>query len=364
MTTLPEMGIVLPVEGGSSGIWDVLLDAIFRIINAHDHTAGKGVLVPAAGIGIDDDLSFASHAATDVTALALSEIAPADAAAYSDAIFVSDADQDLYFRNAAGTNVKITDGNTLNISIVGGIGGDYASVGALLSYDDSTRDYWLQQEGSPRPWAGLRTADIKLYEKAASIANYVAIKSPASLAAAYTVTFPAALPADQGLLQIDETGALVASNTLESGVSITLQGAANIKLPTRVFPFHITQLEVLNTTGTVSHSAGVGGCQQSSSSTTYYKLPDWMQQYQQVQSVTVFADDSGGTSGFSLMTYDESSTTFAAVTGASNRPISGGAATMTPTTPTTVVGTLYVLKVVSGSNNLTIKKGELQVSLP
>ena len=97
---------------------------------------------------------------TGAKALTLAEQTTSAVAAYADAIFVNSADHNLYFRNAAGTNVQITSGSTLNVSIVGGIGGDYSSVSALLSYDDATKRYLLQQEVVTlvRPWAGLAMA--------------------------------------------------------------------------------------------------------------------------------------------------------------------------------------------------------------
>lgn len=203
MTTTPNMSLVLPTEGGSSNVWDVILDTAFGLIDSHDHSTGQGVQVPTAGLNINGDLSFAGFGLTHLKSATFDEQSSTPG---NKSIWTSDADHNLYWTNSSGVDVKITDGSTLNVSIVGGIGGDYSSVGALISYDDATQRYLLQQEGSPRPWAGLATADIALYEKAASITNKVTLKSPSALAASYTVTLPPALTSSAAPLQVDQFG--------------------------------------------------------------------------------------------------------------------------------------------------------------
>lgn len=215
MSTTPNMNMTLPTEGGSANIWATILDSTaFLIIDSHNHAPGNGVLVPSAGLGINADLTFAAFGATNLSIATFSEVAASAVASYVDGLFVNSTDHNLYFRNAAGVNVQITSGNSLNLSAAGGIGGDYSTVGALLSYVDADLDYLLQQEGSPRPWAGIRVGDVKIYQKAASILNAVTIQSPAALAASYTMQLPAAVPASNQLpVQMTTAGSLVVSNS-------------------------------------------------------------------------------------------------------------------------------------------------------
>lgn len=211
-----NMGLTYPTNHGSSGVWDVILATLFDAVDAHDHTTGKGVRIPSGGIQVDDDIAMAlggtSFAFTDVLALAFRPVATSLVAGYSSALFANSADNNLYFRNSGGTNVKITDGATLNISLAGGIGGDYASVGALFSFDDATDSYWAQQQGSPRPWARLRVGDVDIYETAASIANRVRLKSPSALATSYDLTLPTGLPATTRGLSVSSTGVVTAAD--------------------------------------------------------------------------------------------------------------------------------------------------------
>lgn len=203
-----NMSLVLPVEHGSSNVWDVILDTAFGLIDSHGHVTGQGVPIVTAALNINADLTFAGYSLLHGKLIGLDE---QSSNAVSRSLWTKSSDHNLYWRNSSGVDVQITSGSTLNVSIVGGIGGDYASVGALLSYDDATRRYLLQQEGSPRPWAGLATADIDLYEKAASISNRVRLASPTALAASYALKFPAALPGDIEPLQCDASGNLAFS---------------------------------------------------------------------------------------------------------------------------------------------------------
>lgn len=225
------MNLVYPTPGDTQNTWGTVLNTAVSLVENHDHTAGKGVLVPSAGLGINADVSWASFAITAMKALGFTEVTAASVASYADALFVNSSDHNLYFRNNGGTNVQVTAGNTLNVSIVGGIGGDYSSVGALLSYVDASRSYLLQQEGSPRPWAALQTADILLYQKAASIVNAVTLKSPNALAAGYTLTMPTALPAATSPLYVSSAGQISPSASLTIQVTAA---AADINGNTRV----------------------------------------------------------------------------------------------------------------------------------
>src|SRR6185312_16306510 len=113
-------------------------------------TTGKGVKVPSAGINVNADLSFAAFALTTAKAVTFNAVLSSAVTGYSNALWVdsSVSPNNLYFRNSSGTNVQITSGNTLNVAIVGGIGGDYSSISALLDFDDASDTYRLRQQTS------------------------------------------------------------------------------------------------------------------------------------------------------------------------------------------------------------------------
>lgn len=233
MTTTPNMSLVLPTPGGDSGTWDDLLNAALTLVDAHDHTTGKGPQVPASGLNIDGDLTMHTHSLTSIASLDFAETTIASGARR---LFFSSADHELYVRTNGGTNIKVTSGSTLNLSLVGGIVGDYASVGAEVAYDDANDRYTFKQQlggGGVKQWARLAAGDVDLYEVLATasgttISNRVRLKSPSGLASSYAVTWPAAVPATPATVlpvQMDGNGTLTVSSTLQN---LTVTAAATL----------------------------------------------------------------------------------------------------------------------------------------
>lgn len=222
----PNMGLALPTDHGSTDVWGPLLETVFGLIDSHNHATGQGVKIGTSGLQIDGDLSFlyaaSPKAARDLRAVNFDEVAPATVnPSLPGSLFVSSADHELHFLDASLRDVKVTNAGAVNVSIVGGIGGDYSAAGALFSFDDATDRYLAQQQGSPRPWAGIAIGNLDLYEQAASIVNRVRLKSPAALAASYDVTMPAALPGSTQMLQLSAAGAVTASNTVANAVTLS-----------------------------------------------------------------------------------------------------------------------------------------------
>ncbi len=215
MPTDPNMtGMTYPTEGASFNTWGLILNATtFPVIGAHDHTTGKGVKVPTAGLNINADLSFASaYALTNMLAVDFAAVAPASVAGYAGAFFVNSSDSNnLYFRTVSGSNVKVTDGTALNVAgFAGGIGGDYTSSSALVAYVAANDIYTFKgpDPGSGRPWEALATGHHDFYEQATTVANRVRIQSPAALAASYALTLPAALPAASSVVLLSSSGVM------------------------------------------------------------------------------------------------------------------------------------------------------------
>jgi hypothetical protein len=189
MPTLPNMSLITPTLGGDSGTWDDKINACLALIDAHDHTSGKGVLVPVAGLDIDDDLAMGGNAVTGLEKLGFNAITAL--ASGTKNLFVSSSDNELYWRSNAGANVKLTDGASLNITLVGGIVGDYSSVGAEVAYSDADDVYTFKQ---PTTWARLACGAVRIYETGTSESVYVEHAVATGLASSYTVTWPTALP--------------------------------------------------------------------------------------------------------------------------------------------------------------------------
>lgn len=282
------MGFIYPVPGDTTNVWGTALNLLLGLAENHTHEPGKGVQVPTAGLALDADLTFNSFAAIALKAAVFAEVAPAAMNTYSDALYVSSTDHNLYFRNRSAVDVQLTNGPTINMSLIGGIGGDYAAVNALLSYDDATHRYLFQQEGSPRPWAGAAVGNVDIYEQAVGISNRVRLQSPSGLAASYAVTWPAALPGSGSILQIDNAGLLTASNTLANNANLTLQGTGFVKHGDWVRTVALLpQCANASGGGGVTVAGGIGGGRVTSSCTAYLPIADALLDVEQVKTVKI-----------------------------------------------------------------------------
>ena len=284
MTTTPLMNLVLPDDHGSIDAWDVILDTVFGLIDSHNHTTGKGAKVPTGGLLIDADLSWSasgvSRAIKDLSAVDFAPVTPATVVGLAGAFFVNASDSnELYFRSVTGTNIKFTAGNALNVvQFTGGIGGDYSVVNALLSYDDATRSYWLQQEGSPRPWASMRVGNVDIYQAAASITQRVRLQSPNALAASYALTLPPAAPAT-GLVQplvFDPTGigSFGQGFALNTNQSITLSGTGVVHHGLQTISKEILGGDYQTIAGSTTTTVGQAGVNLAANSQIVLRLPD------------------------------------------------------------------------------------------
>jgi hypothetical protein len=215
------MGLTLPTRGPSgAGVWDDSIDADLGLIDAHDHSTGKGTAVPTSGININADLTFGSlyapiglHRITFASIVALSSS--------NKSLFVNAADNELYWRSNAGTNVKLTSGNALNVAaFTGGIGGDYTAVAAAVAFDDAGDRYTFKQNAGVG-WARLASGDVRLFETGTSDTVFVGLAAPAALAGSYTLTMPLAVPGSTSLVQMDSAGVLTASNTVANAVTLS-----------------------------------------------------------------------------------------------------------------------------------------------
>lgn len=65
MPTTPDMNLVLPTVSVTAGpLWATELNAALTLVDAHDHTTGKGVPIVPSAININADLTFNSYNAT------------------------------------------------------------------------------------------------------------------------------------------------------------------------------------------------------------------------------------------------------------------------------------------------------------
>ena len=229
MATTPYMGLILPVVSTTVGPdWATYLNTALTAVDSHTHASGKGLLVPTAGIGINADLGFGSYNATALRTARFTSQAAALALA-TDVACVYVVNGDLYYNNGAGAQIKVTSGTSLNATAVGGIGGDYVTSGASVFYTSASRLFSFQSVTSPAGsiiWSSLGTGPLVIHDVAAGVTNAVTLKSPAALAASYSATLPAALPASTLPVLMTSAGVMSAAALANAQQSFGTPSAA------------------------------------------------------------------------------------------------------------------------------------------
>lgn len=215
MSTTPNMSLVVPDVGTSGPTYATQINSALDVIDAHDHTPGKGARIPPSGLNINADLPFNGN---DAISLRSTRYVAQTAvlAASDDRNCVSSVNGNLYWNNSNGVPVQITAGNGLNFASLGTIGGDYGAAGVTASavYTDSLKTFsWLQAAST---FAKMAVGDLALYSTTAST-QAVSIKASASTAA-YDFTFPITAPAANTFMRMASGG---------QGTFVTVNGTPN-----------------------------------------------------------------------------------------------------------------------------------------
>lgn len=202
--TTPNTSLSLPTPGTTIGPqWAEDLNVALELVDLHDHTSGKGVPVPTAGLNINADLSFASNAALALkhAGFTSDSVDPAIAGA----VYVKNGD--LYFTSANNTAVQLTDGTAIkgtagNISGLGD--GDSSAV-----FNDFTEDFTFRFDSGDY-FAAFNIGEIRLYpfDGSNEYTAPITIKSPLALASAYQLTLPLSLPLADNILSVTTAGVI------------------------------------------------------------------------------------------------------------------------------------------------------------
>lgn len=113
MATTPNMSMIIPTVSVTLGpTYATQVNSAFDLVDAHDHTSGKGTRIPSAGLNINTDLTFGGYSATTLKTTSYQSQGGALGAGTTNAVY--SVGGDLYWNNGAGTAVKITNGAGIN----------------------------------------------------------------------------------------------------------------------------------------------------------------------------------------------------------------------------------------------------------
>lgn len=270
---------------------------------------------------------------------------------------------DLYYIDSTGA-IQLTTGGTINSSGIGGITGDYGGANpAQLRFDDGSKVYQHYDDFSGLAWAYTRQLGVDI---AGSSTSLVRARITWAGSSSMSVILPASLPASTVLLQMDNTGQISATNTLDINTNITLSGTGKLVHGTRTIAG--TFDTVFSTTGGTLALGMVGDSPiytGSSGVTFYVKLP-LVEANAAVTSVSIHAT---GTSTPTLSLFAESgsgpsgSTT---ISGTSSSTVGFGQrkTTLTVTTPVALVEPYYILKVVNSAAVTDFGKLSMTYTVP
>lgn len=113
MATTPNMNLDLPDVSITIGpLWATKLNAALELVDAHDHTNGKGPKITPSALNINSQLDMQSNKLVNLfSSQYSSQSSPLTGAPNALSVHVSGGN--LYYTNAGGTAVQITSGGSL-----------------------------------------------------------------------------------------------------------------------------------------------------------------------------------------------------------------------------------------------------------
>lgn len=236
------MNLNLPVVQTTAGPqYASDVNTALTTVDSHDHTTGKGTPVPTAGINVNADFEFNSYNATELRSTRFdNQSSTFSSGTDIRAVYVSGGE--LYYRDNAGNNVKITNAGAVNVSGSNGIGGDYGGGNpASLTFTDATSTYTFLENTSGPSYAAVdyqgetNRGNIIRYSTAVSSSPYTVVTADAVLlvdtSSARTITLPAASAGRRLLTIKDSTGSSATNGiTLDRSAGGSIDGVASNKV--------------------------------------------------------------------------------------------------------------------------------------
>jgi len=199
----PNMNLKVPIVGITEGTkWAEYVNVSFEIIDSHDHSQGRGQKITQSGIRFNNTFDWASQGGENCSFIAFSsrEDDPQIRSLYF-------KEEDLYVKTGSGGVVRLTLAGGFNSQLLGGIGGDYITSGALVSYDSFLGQYLFESDASGI-YANIQTGSITVYQQNANVLDFegVTLQANNTTSTGYTYTFPASLPGSLSVVRADSAG--------------------------------------------------------------------------------------------------------------------------------------------------------------
>ena len=214
------MNLPIPVVGVDPGPdWALNINACLTIVDAHDHTNGKGVQITPNGLNINSTLSVNGNDVIDFRTVRFAVQGSVTGAADLGCLYVSG--EDLYFNDENGNVIRITQN--------GGVAGSPGSISNLTSpasasYVSGNQTFVWQFDVNQA--ANMDMQSIILRNATASSFG-VTVSAPSLLSVDYNIILPT-LPVVQSFVTIDSSGNMAAPWTVSSiADQVTISSTSN-----------------------------------------------------------------------------------------------------------------------------------------
>lgn len=211
-----NMLLPIPSVGSTLGPqWAYDVNTCLNLIDVHNHSPGSGVQITPDGLNINSDLSMISNNLTLTRSVRLDSQSVAFSAA-TDIRAIYALSGELYYRDASGNNVQITNGG----SIAGATGNITNLVSpASVVFNNISSTFTFQSDVTTP--ANLDAASIVLRNLVASSYG-MTVNPPNSMAADTAITLPT-LPASKKILTMTSGGSMAADYDVDN-TSIEVSG--------------------------------------------------------------------------------------------------------------------------------------------
>jgi hypothetical protein len=213
-----------------------------NIIDAHDHSTGKGVPVTPGGININANLPFNGNNAVTLRSTRFqAQGNPLTSTASSDIGCTYVAGVDLYYNDLSGNQIRLTQG--------GGVAGAAGSITNLVSpasaeYVSASSKFVWQSDSNIAADMDFRSAILR-NSSAGSFG--VTLMAP-TLANNYSLTLPT-IPGSTNFMTLDASGNMGATITVANGITRTMQAAVGQQVSSASGSYLQTSSAVMQVTG-------------------------------------------------------------------------------------------------------------------
>lgn len=218
------MNLTVPIVGVETGpTWASDLNTSLGLIDSHNHSSGNGVQITPSGLNINSDLSLQSNNLTLSKSVRFSVQSSALNSA-ADLACIYSLNGNLYYNNATGTPVQITNGSAVS--------GTPGSIGNLVSPASvnyvSLNSTYVFQSAANTP--GTLDAGNVIVRNVSAASYGITLAPPSSIAANSSLVLPIP-PASTSIVTLDSSGNMNANYTLDNTSITQASGVISVITP-------------------------------------------------------------------------------------------------------------------------------------